>query len=165
MLSQPDAFAVAAASVTDPAGDLPWVDFGSYPMGAFSFSAMSALVLIALTIGLVNVTAALGVGVVALQEERRHADHALVVAGMARGTLARTRGAEIALAVLPAPLVAAGLAIILAVAYEHYDNLALPYLFARFAPIAVLPIAIAAVLAVAAVLATPSTEAVTLRHE
>jgi hypothetical protein len=164
-IGRSDGLKVAAAAVTDPARDLPAVDFGGNWIGRFTFSATSALVVIALVLGLVLTVLTLGTGVVAQQEERRDADSALLVAGMPRPALARVRVLELALAALPAPMASAVLAIMLAVNYEHYDNLALPYVVARFAPLAALPVAVWLLLCVAVSAATPKTGQAAVRKE
>jgi hypothetical protein len=165
LLRRADALKVAAASVENTPADLARVDFGTNPMGRLTFSATSALVLIALVAGLIQTTLALGTGVIALQEERRDADSALLIAGMPRPALARIRVGELALTALPAPLASAGLAILLAVAYEHYDNLALPYVVARFMPLAALPVAVWLVFAMVVAAATPAIGSAAIRRE
>ncbi|MDR3106853.1 MAG: hypothetical protein LBU05_01445, partial [Bifidobacteriaceae bacterium] len=165
VIGQPDALKVAAAAVADPAGDLPAVDFGGNWMGRFTFSATSALVVISLVLALVLTVLTLGIGVIAQQEERRDADSALLIAGMPRSALARVRALELALAALPAPLASAVLAIMLAVNYEHYDNLALPYVVARFAPLAVVPLAVWLLLSLAVTAATPKADRAAVRKE
>jgi hypothetical protein len=164
-LSGPDALDVAAASVEDPAMSLVAVDFGTAPTGEFTFSAISALALVGLFAGLAQTMLALGAGVVALQGERQDADSALLVAGMRRSELARVRVLELGVTALPGPMAAAMLSILLAVAFEHYDDLALPYVLARFAPLAAGPLVVVAALAAIVTMATPAVASAVARRE
>jgi hypothetical protein len=159
-----DAAETAARAVTNPTGPLPQVDFGSNPAGRWVFSTLGAAMLYALWIALPLLAIGLAGAMMAVQEDRRDGDEALLVAGMSRRRLAAVRAVELLMVAGSAPLIAAVLGVLLGVAYEHYDDSSLPYALLKFSPIVWLVAAVCCLLAATAAVATPTGKRLNLRR-
>jgi hypothetical protein len=162
---RPDEAPRVAAAMVTVWPDAPARFQDSHPAGDRNARLTGAATLTSLAICVLLLTLATCLSMLALQDQRSDADQALLASGLSAGRLARVRGAEVLLTTSPAPIIAGGIGMAIAVAVMHVDHTSTRPEYGLLSMLLVVPVAIAVVLAVAAAVAAPDGRSIQLRRD
>lgn len=163
-VSQADAPSVAA-HIAEQWPTVPALFVDAHVAGDRNARLMGAATLFALATSVLLLILATGLSMLALQEQRSDADHALLAGGLGGRRLSVVRGAEVLLTTLPAPTIAAAIGISIAVGVMHIDHTSITPPFDHLSLLLLVPAGMSVALACVAWLTSPSGRSIRLRRD